>query len=161
MRKQPIFHDATPGFPAKWRLRDECRHSIMMTRHYPDLGSASDWLKQIFSHRRTTQIRVVSRRQYRISARVSKTPLREETSGGFTKCGLFAQPKLLVLRLVHKSDFRAIFSCCKEFHESDWSAIYCTRVWKTRPLTLKVFHDMDLSVTAASKLQNHSKNPMC
>ena len=41
--KQPIFGDATTGFPAKWRLRNEHRNSILMTRHYPDLGSASDW----------------------------------------------------------------------------------------------------------------------
>ena len=26
---------------------NERRNSILMTRHYPDLGSASDWLKQI------------------------------------------------------------------------------------------------------------------
>ena len=38
---------ATTGFPTKWRLRNERRNSILMTRHYPDLGSASDWLKQI------------------------------------------------------------------------------------------------------------------
>ena len=29
------------------RLRNERRNSILMTRHYPDLGSASDWFKQI------------------------------------------------------------------------------------------------------------------
>ena len=28
-------------------LRNERRNSILMTRHYPDLGSASDWLNQI------------------------------------------------------------------------------------------------------------------
>ena len=48
-----------------------------MTRHYPDLGSASDWLKQI-SHaarpiRSITQIWVVTRHQYRISALASQT----------------------------------------------------------------------------------------
>ena len=47
-----------------------------MTRHYPDLGSASDWLKQI-SHAAkpitsTTQIWVVKRHQYGISAPVSQ-----------------------------------------------------------------------------------------
>ena len=47
LRKQPTFRDATSGFPAKWRLRNEHRNSILMTRNYPDLGSASDWLKQI------------------------------------------------------------------------------------------------------------------
>ena len=39
LRKQPTFSDATTGFPAKWRLRNECRNSVLMTRHYPDLGS--------------------------------------------------------------------------------------------------------------------------
>ena len=34
----------TTGFPAKWLLRNERRNSILMTYHYPDLGSASDWL---------------------------------------------------------------------------------------------------------------------
>ena len=44
LRKQPTFGDATTGFPAKSRLRNEHRNSIVMTCHYPDLGSASDWL---------------------------------------------------------------------------------------------------------------------
>ena len=48
------------------------RKSILITRHYPDLGSVSDWLNQI-SHlsrviRSTTQIWVVTRYQYGISA---------------------------------------------------------------------------------------------
>ena len=47
LRKQTTFRDATNGFPAKWRLRNKRRNSILMTRHYSDLGSASDWLKQI------------------------------------------------------------------------------------------------------------------
>ena len=52
------------GFPAKWRVRNEQRNSILMTRYYPDLDSASDWLKQI-SHaarpiKNTTQIWVVT-----------------------------------------------------------------------------------------------------
>ena len=49
-------HDVTDvmcGFPAKWNLgRNDCRNSILMTRHYPDLGSAPDWLKQIFPAQR-------------------------------------------------------------------------------------------------------------
>ena len=43
-----LFRDAIIGFPAKWRLRKERRNSILMTRHSPDLVSASDWLKQTF-----------------------------------------------------------------------------------------------------------------
>ena len=35
------------GFPAKWRLWNERRNSILMTCHYSDLGSASDWMTQI------------------------------------------------------------------------------------------------------------------
>ena len=48
-----------------------------MTRHFPELGSVSDWLNQI-SHatrpiRRTTQIWVVTCHQYEISTLVSRT----------------------------------------------------------------------------------------
>ena len=40
------WHIATPplgAFLAKWRLRNERRNSILMTYHYLDLGSVSDW----------------------------------------------------------------------------------------------------------------------
>ena len=47
LRKQPTFGDATTGFPAKWRLRNQRGNPILMTRHYPDLDCTSDWLKQI------------------------------------------------------------------------------------------------------------------
>ena len=39
LRRQPTFGDATTGFPAKWCLRNEHRNSILMTSHFPDLGS--------------------------------------------------------------------------------------------------------------------------
>ena len=45
--KLPTFRDGTTGCTAKWRLRNEHRNSILMTRHYPDSGSVSDWLNQI------------------------------------------------------------------------------------------------------------------
>ena len=65
------FGDATTGFPDKWSVRNEGSNFILMTRHYLDLGSASDWLNQI-SHaarpiRKTTHISVVTRYQYGIS----------------------------------------------------------------------------------------------
>ena len=99
LRKQPTFGDATTGFPAKWRLRNERRNSILMTRHYPDLGSASDWLNQI-SHaarpiRSTAQIWVVTRHQYGISVLVSQTSFGGETSGSVAKCRLFSQARTL------------------------------------------------------------------
>ena len=53
-------------------------HSDEYVRHYPDLRSAYDWLKQISHAPRpisnTTQIRVVTRHQYGISALVSPGP---------------------------------------------------------------------------------------
>ena len=55
LRKQPTFRDATAGFPAKWLLRNERRNSIQMTRHYPDLGSASDWAEANFPRGTTNQ----------------------------------------------------------------------------------------------------------
>ena len=97
LRKQPTFGKATTGFPAKWRLRKEHRNYILMTRHYPDLGSASDWLNQI-SHaarpiRSTTQIWVVTRHQYGISVLVSQMSFGGETSGSMAKCQLFLQSR--------------------------------------------------------------------
>ena len=47
LRKQLTFGDASTGFPAKRRLRNECRNNILMACHKPDLGSVSDWLNQI------------------------------------------------------------------------------------------------------------------
>ena len=64
-----------------------------MTRHYPDLDSASDCLNQI-SHagrpiRRTTQIWVVARHQYGISALVSQTSIGREATGSVAYVGCF------------------------------------------------------------------------
>ena len=43
-RKQPTLSMVSPRGNDK---RNELRNSTMITRHYPDLSSASDWLKQI------------------------------------------------------------------------------------------------------------------
>ena len=68
LRKQPTFRDAPTVFPAKWRLKNESRNSILMTFHYPNLGGASDWSYRegnLFQPiRSTTQIWVVTRYQY-------------------------------------------------------------------------------------------------
>ena len=59
------------------------------------LGSASDWLNQIFHAARpirsTTQIWVVTRHQYGISTLVSQTSFGVEASGSVAKCWLFSQ----------------------------------------------------------------------
>ena len=75
LRKQSRFGDTTTGFPRKW---NGGRNSILMTRHYPGLGSACDWLNQI-SHavwpiRSTSQVWVVTRHQYGISAVFYRLP---------------------------------------------------------------------------------------
>ena len=79
------------------RLRNERRNSILMTRHYPDLGSASDWSCRVGNLiqpiRSTTQIWVVTRHQYGISALVSQTSFGGESSGSVAKCRLFSQTK--------------------------------------------------------------------
>ena len=73
-------------FPAKWLPRNDWRNSILMTLHYPDLSSAFDWLCLVGNVlqpiRFTSQIRVVTRHQYGISALVP------QTSGAFRKCRL-------------------------------------------------------------------------
>ena len=43
LNKQPSFRDLTIGIPTRWHLTNDRKKSILMT----DLGSASDWLKQI------------------------------------------------------------------------------------------------------------------
>ena len=95
LRKQPTFGEATTGFPAKWRLRNETRNSRKMTRHYTDLGSASDWSccvgNLIQPIRNTTQIWVVTRHQHGISALVSQSSFGGKTSGSIAKCRLFSQ----------------------------------------------------------------------
>ena len=74
MGKQQTFRDPPTGFPTKWHLRNEHRNSILIMRHYPDLDSASDWMKQIFNQwKALTQIWEVMCHQYGISALVSQT----------------------------------------------------------------------------------------
>ena len=69
LRKRPIFRDAISGFPSrKWRLRNERRNSILMTCHYPDLGSALDWSCSVGNLLQpiagTTQFWIVTCHQY-------------------------------------------------------------------------------------------------
>ena len=82
LRKQPTFRDITTGLPAKWRLRNECRNSIL-TCHYPDVAGWSKFP--------ANKISVVTRHRYGISAHVSQTLFRGETSVGVVECRLFSQ----------------------------------------------------------------------
>ena len=75
-RKQPTFRDTTTGFPANWRLmRNERRKSILITRHYPNLGKFS-----------TSQ-----KHKPDLGSDVSLTSFGGETSSGNAKCRLFSQ----------------------------------------------------------------------
>ena len=78
-------HYATPPRIDVWETTAE--NSILMTCHYPALGSTSDWLKQIYLAARPirspTQIWVMTRHQYGISALVRRMSFRGETSCGF------------------------------------------------------------------------------
>ena len=71
-----------------------------MTRHYPDLSSASDWLcrEGIFFQpiRSTTKMWVVTRHQYGISALVTWMSFCEGSSGNLAKRWLFSQAKKLL-----------------------------------------------------------------
>ena len=95
LRKQRTSREVATYALAKWRLSNERRNSILMTRHYPDLGSASDWLKHAGTSfqpiRSTTKIWVVMRHQYGISALVTQTSFCEGSSGELAKCRLFSQ----------------------------------------------------------------------
>ena len=78
-----------------------------MTRHYPDLGSASDWSCRVGNLiqpiRSTTQIWVVMRHQYGISALVSQTSFGGETRGSIAKFQLFSQATSLYNNLDSES----------------------------------------------------------
>ena len=65
----------TNDFPAKWNLSSDCGNSILMTCHYPDLGSASEWSsceRNLPRPITDTQIWVVIGHQYGISAVVAR-----------------------------------------------------------------------------------------
>ena len=73
-----------------------------MMRHYPDLGSACDWLNQIFHAAQpigsTIQIWAVMHYQNGISALISQTSFGRETSGSIAKCCLFSQATSLITK---------------------------------------------------------------
>ena len=75
-------------------MRKECRHSILLTYHYPDLVSASDWLK-ICSNQEHLGSDTSSVWNF---CTVPQTSILMETSGGFTKMsiGFFSQAMLIL-----------------------------------------------------------------
>ena len=117
-------------------LRNDCRNSILMTRHYPDLGGAFDWLKQISLTtqpiRNTTQIWVMTRHQYGISALVSQRSFGGESSGSVTK-----SPKVscfLNLLFLFCNGFPAKSCVRKEGRNSILMTWITTQFWAVLPI---------------------------
>ena len=78
-------------------LRNKRRNAILITRHYPDLGSISGWSHRVRNLlqpiRCTSQIWAVIRHLYGISTLVSQTLFRGKTSRSVKKCRLFSQDR--------------------------------------------------------------------
>ena len=94
LKKQLTFREATTGFPRNdvWGTSAEIPYWWRVTAQ---IGSASDWLRQIFNAawpmRGSSQIWVVTRHWYGISALVSQTSFRLENQDDVAKCRLFSQ----------------------------------------------------------------------
>ena len=88
-KRERHFSTSPLVFPRN-KVGYERKNSILMTCHYQDLRSASDWLKQISQVARpirsTTQIWLVTRHQYGISA----LALRENQLWGQGMSALFS-----------------------------------------------------------------------
>ena len=69
-------HFATPPLVSAWKTSEERVkkfHTQLTKRHYPDLGSASDWLRQILHVARPIRSTSQICHQYGISALISQT----------------------------------------------------------------------------------------
>ena len=73
-----------PGFPVKWRMKNEDRNSILMTRHY-----LADWLKICFNQSEAPTPR--SERWNFLRRLISQTSLRQEPVVASRKGWLFSQ----------------------------------------------------------------------
>ena len=94
-KKSRRFPTPLLAFPKKWHLRNECRNSILMIRHYPDLGSASWLAENLLRPVRSTspQIWVVS-----MDFVCSFISWGNQCSGGVGKNRLFSQARLLIVQ---------------------------------------------------------------
>ena len=112
-RKQPTFGDATTGFPAKWRLTNEC-----------NWDSASDWLKQIYSTNQKHYPDLYSdTSSVWHSVLIPQTSFRGETSGGVAEWRLFSQGRKYSAHITIPParpaiDFDDIFSCIRKIKKN-------------------------------------------
>ena len=140
LRKQPTFHDATTGFPAKWRLMNDCRTDSTPC-HYPlfwvVLLIDGTGREICFDHSEalSTQICAVTRHQYGIFKLPSKTLFRKKPAAVASRkvgCFLvFFQYKLFISffcfwalkqRKTPESDFFVAVPCKLHNH--------CCIVWR-------------------------------
>ena len=91
LKKEPTFRDATTGFPAKWRLRNEGRNPILNDDVPLPTSGYCFWLDDanLQPLRSTNHNCVLTRHQYGIFALVSQTSFHRQTSGVVAKCQLF------------------------------------------------------------------------
>ena len=124
LRKQSKFGDSTTVVPAKWRLRYEFKNSILMTSHYPDLGSACDnFLVQSNFPDLCSDMSSV----WNFCVHFWDV-LLQEISGSVTRCWLFSQAKIFVVNhtVIWLGQFLIVYSLmwCNRY-----SVISCDRNW--------------------------------
>ena len=123
----PHFCEATTGFLSKCRLWNARRNSVLTTRHYPDLSCASVAENLLQPIRSTTQIWVVTRHQYGMSALVSQTSFRGETRGSVVKYRLFSHATSTMVVHVGVSCFLpgSRVSLCRFENASEMKMVPC------------------------------------
>ena len=154
LRKQPTFGDATTGFPHKWHLRNERRNSTLMTRHYPDLGSASDGSRRVRNLfqpiRSTTQIWVVTRHRYGIPAIVSQTSFVGETTNSQARCRIVASSLCFGNeRILRGIQFHALAPVAEE---NDLILCCVLEFWKKKKKKKRPFHTRIIVSSSTHKL---------
>ena len=86
------------GFQAKWHLSNERRNSILLTRHYQDLDSASDWLKITLSNQtHYPDLGSDMSSVWNFCALCSGVISRGNQSDGVAKCRLFSEACYLII----------------------------------------------------------------
>ena len=137
--------------PAKWRLRNKHRNSILLTRHYPGLGSACDWSKEIFSQSEAQpwswKWRVMSMEF--LHSFLDQTSFRGETCGGIGKRRLFSRLGQMARFVFLWSVSLARFS--KKLRRK-WMLKKCNCCCKKRNCTT-IFHGLPLYTLRVIKIQ--------